>query len=396
MDTPKKSILKYILPPIIILFGFLILIGLTKSKSKPKRIHQSFPGVLVQVVEAVAQQRNVTVRGYGTVRPHREISMAFQVAGRVEWVAPDFVIGGRFQKGVVLARIEQDDYILAVDQARAAVANAEFGLAVAKANAEVARKEWINMQSTRQRLSSRPADDPRTPAALVLHEPQLKQAEANLASANAALGLAELHLQRTEITAPFNCRIKRESMDPGQYVNPGVSIATLYSTDMVELDVGIPISELPWVKVPGAEAIVKLNINSKTFTWNGIIDRNLGIIDERDRLARLVVQVTKPFAGRTEYSPELNIGTFVEIEIEGRLIERTIPLPRHALREGSTVWIAAPDSTLDIRSVLVERLTPEEVLISEGINTGEQIILSSISSAAPGLKLRPVAVRKAE
>ena len=73
-----------------------------------------------------------------------------------------------------------------------------------------------------------------------------------------------------------------------------------------------------------------------------------------------------------------------------RRLDEIIPLPRRTLREGSKVWVAREDSTLDIRPVTVVRMTPTEALISSGLKSGEQVILSSISGAVPGLKLRLV------
>ncbi len=389
-DKKAKSRKRALVPHIIIIVGLLILIGMTVSRRKPPRSQPIFPRVLVQVTEATVETRQISIRGHGTVKPFQEISLSPQVSGRVEWVSPDFAAGGHFKKGDVLLRIEQTDYLLAAEQAHATVAGAEYALAVAKANANIAQEEWQTMQAAQEQLSGIAIDTNQIPDALVLHEPQLRRAEADFASAQAALKMAELRLSRTVITAPFNCRIKNESADPGQLINTGAPIATLYATDKVEIEVGLPMSELLWLEIPGAPATVKLNLDDNVFVWNGVVVRSLGVMNETERLARLVVQVENPFVRLSKYSPELNIGTFVEVEIEGRRLEEIIPLPRRALRENSNVWVASEDSTLDIRPVTIERMTPTEVLISSGLTSGEKIILSSISGAAPGLKLRPV------
>ena len=385
-----KSRKKYLVPAGIILLGLLIMVGLAASRRKPPKNRPVFPGVLAQIAKATVETRQITIRGHGTAKPFREISVSPQVAGRVEWVSPNFATGGRFKKGDALLRIEQTDYLLAVDQARAAVAGAEYALAVAKANANIAQKEWQTMQAAQEQLSGIAIDTNQIPDALVLHEPQLRRAEADLASAQAALQMAELQLARTVITAPFNCRIKNESADPGQHINTGAPIAILYSTDKVEIDVGLPMSELLWLEIPGAPAIVKLNLDDHVFVWDGVLVRSLGVMNETERLARLVVQVEDPFVRQSKYSPELNIGTFVEVEIKGRQLDGVIPLPRRALREGTMVWIARDDSTLDIRTVTIERMTPTEVLISSGLASGEKVILSSVPGAVTGLKLRLV------
>jgi len=159
---------------------------------------------------------------------------------------------------------------------------------------------------------------------------------------------------------------------------------------MVEIDVALPIGELAWIDIPGALATVNLNLNDETFVWQGRVDRTLGVIDPVQRQAKVVVQVKNPFKRQTAHSPELSIGTFVDVEIIGLTIDNVITMPRQALRNKHIVWIASKDSTLEIREITVERLTSTNVMVSDGIKPGERIVTSNISGAAPGLKLRPV------
>ncbi len=385
----KKSRLRYFIPPIIIIAGIAIMVGLTASKKKPPKAEHTFSGILVEATKATIETRTATIRGHGTVKPLHEITLSPQVSGKIEWVDSRLVAGGRFNKGDELIRIEQEDYELAVKQAQAAVAGAKYALAVANADAEIALKEWKEMQSARNVLTSGSNDS--KPDALVLREPQLHQAEANLLSAEASLELAELRLSRTVISAPFNCMVRNKSVDLGQNINMGVPIATIYSTDIAEIELGVPIAELLWMDVPGASATVELNLNDNDqFVWEGMVVRNLGVIDPRERLARVVVQVKNPYKQVSGNTPALSVGTFVEVKIEGREIADIIPMPRKVIREGTTVWIVLPDNTLDIRKVIIERLTSTEALISDGLHSGERVIMSQISGAAPGLKVRMV------
>ncbi|MBT7616304.1 MAG: HlyD family efflux transporter periplasmic adaptor subunit, partial [Calditrichaeota bacterium] len=209
-----------------------------------------------------------------------------------------------------------------------------------------------------------------------------------LASANAALSLAKLRLDRTILYAPFNCRIRQESIDKGQYLNPGVSVARLFSTDMVEIDVGIPLSEVMWLDIPGATAAVHLHVDGKTFIWDGKVDRSVGVIGEKERLAYVVVQVKDPLKIQDDKDIELSIGTFVEVEIRGHFLDNIVSLPRQALRDDSNVWVVNDEGLLNVRKVSVERMIPGEVLISDGLNTGDKVILSSIIGGAEGMKLR--------
>lgn len=363
---------------------------LTASRKKPPQTEPQYQGVLVKYIEAQLKTRSSIIRGNGTVKPRFETQLSSQVPGKITWVNPDFVAGGSFNKGEVLLRIEPDDYELAVKQAEAVVSSAEFGLAVEKANSEVARSEWQAMKKANIQLSTGSDNSNSEPDALVLREPQLRQANANLESAQAALEKAKLALKRTEIIAPFNCLLRMKMADPGQYVNPGQTVAVVYSIDIAEIQVGVPITELLQMKIPGASAKVVIRLNGRTFTWKGVVQRTLGTIDERERLAQVVVQVKNPLKKRSAEDIELNIGSFVEVEIEGKNFDSVIPLPYQCLRSNSEIWIIDEDDRLSLKEVTVDRKTNLEIWISSGLEPGEKVIYTSVSGAAQGMKLRPV------
>jgi multidrug resistance efflux pump len=127
------------------------------------------------------------VSATGTVQARQQAELVAQVSGRVTWLADQFVAGGLFKQGAALFRLEDVDYRLAVERAGADLAAAELALATVRSQARVAREEW-------QRLQVGAGEKPNP---LVLYEPQLKNAEARVAAAGAALRQAEIDLQRT-------------------------------------------------------------------------------------------------------------------------------------------------------------------------------------------------------
>ncbi len=381
MSPNVRKWLRRLIPVGIILVGALVMMGLAKTRKPPQRQKVESSGALVEVVKAQRAPRNILIDGTGTVQSRYEVTLIPQVSGKIEWVHPRMEAGGYFSRGDTLLRIEQDDYELAVQQAEAQVAQAEYQYQVAGANAEIAEREWEMMQAGRDKQAGEP--DP-----LVLHKPQLRQAEAALQSAEAALDRAKLNLQRTVLTAPFNCMIRQESAAVGQLVGPSSMIASLYETDVAEIEVTMPVADLRWIKVPGADATIHYSTGDHVYEWEGRVDRTIGVLDQVGRLARVVVQVRNPFTNRDPLHPVLHVGSFVTVIIEGREVVDAIPLPRRALRENNRVWVATGDSTLDFRKVELYRLTPDEALVSEGLEDGEHVVLTSISAAAPGMKLR--------
>ncbi len=387
--STKDKLKKIGLPFLIVLIGFAVMQIFILVRPAPKKEVKNHPGVLAEVMTVQMEDRIIEVIGTGTVQARQEANITPQVSGRITHIAPNFIAGGFFKEGDLLFKIENVDYKLAVDRSRAALAQAEFEFAQEESNARVARNEW-------ERLAK---DKEEEPNPLVVYEPQLKRARANVASAHAAVRQAELDLQRTALKAPFNCRIRSEEIDLGQYVRTGSSVATVAGTETAEIVVPLPLEELHWLSIPrqgsenhGSPAIVKVATGDQTFTWQGKVVRSLGEVDPRGRMARVVVAVNDPYHLKNKNGngePDLEVGMFVETAIQGEKLSHVIPIPRRALRQEESVWIVDEESKLRIRSVEVARRERETILVQKGLKQGERVVLTALPGAANGMKLRP-------
>ena len=384
----KSKLTKIVLPLLILAAGFAAMRIMIAGRSEPRKEARENPGALVDVLTVTRCERQVRVHGTGTVQPRQEINITPQVSGRVTEVAPLFVAGGFFKKGDILFRIEDTDYRLAVDKASAAMAKAEYELATTDGQARIARQEW-------ERLKLGNGDKPNP---LVLYEPQMKNSQAGLLSARAALQQAKLDLERTVLRAPFNAVVRSESVDLGQYIHSGSPVAVLAGTDQAEVVVPLPLHELSWLQVPsrsvngrGSAATVHLAAGDESFSWQGQVVRTLGDVDPHGRMARVVVAVDDPYGlkSRADNRPELAMGTFVQLILLGTTLQNVAAIPAAAMRDGSTVWIMN-DEHLKIRPVQVVRRAQDEVVIGNGLQSGDKVVLTTLAGAAEGMKLRPI------
>ena len=384
----KTKLFKIGIPILILLVGFAMMRIMIASRAEPRKEKRGNPGALVEVLRAARGERQVMVHGTGTVQPRQEISLTPQVSGRVIKMDDRFIAGGFFRQGDVLFEIEDTDYRLAVDRARAALAKAEYELTAMQGQARIARQEWERLQ-----LGAGEQPNP-----LVVYEPQLKNARAALLSAQATLQQAQLDLQRTVLRAPFNAVIRSESVDLGQYVRSGTAVAMLAGTDQAEIVVPLPLEELAWLQIPRSgqkgnvtEAAVQLGAGGETFAWRGKVVRQLGDVDPQGRMARLVVAVDDPYHLRqgTAERPVLSMGIFVQVLLHGKVLKDVTVIPANALRDGATVW-TMNDGHLKVRSVEVVRRTRDEVVIGEGLATGDRVVLTNLAGVTEGMKLRQV------
>ncbi len=383
-----KIILNIILVVFIIGAGYTAMKRLSRMRQSPKEELKENPGILVEVMPVKKVDHTVVVRATGTVRARMEINIIPQVSGKITYLAPNFVEGGFFKKDELLFKIEDIDYRLAIDRTKAALAKAEYDLANVESKARIARSEWKRLE-----LGKKAKPNP-----LVLYEPQLKNAHANVDSARAALKQALLDLSRTKIKAPFNLRIRSENIELGQYVRAGINVAVAAGTDVAEVLIPLPLRELEWLNIPhyntegnGSTALIEVNAGKKNFHWKGRVVRSLGEIDRQSRMARIIAQVNDPYRLKKDApkkGPNLEAATFVNVKLKGKTLRGVIIIPAKALRDNSTVWTMDSENKLRIKPVTVVRREGDRFFIKDSIKKGEKIVLTTLTGAADGMKLR--------
>ena len=136
----------FLLPVAVLAAGVAAYLLLVSLRTPPPREEPVHWVPLVETVQAPPETARVVVRGQGTVRPDREIDLVPQVGGRIVWISEQMETGGFFSAGQELARIDPEDFELAVDQADAEVARALYQLEIARGEAEVAAAEWERLR----------------------------------------------------------------------------------------------------------------------------------------------------------------------------------------------------------------------------------------------------------
>ena len=378
-----------LLPFLVIVISLVLTFVLVKSRKTPKPHEAPHLGPLVEVGILTKADRQILISGTGSAQSRYEVSITPQVKGRVSKLAPQMVAGGTFQKDELLFAIEDVDYQLAIAHAQATLAQAELELLRNENLADLARKEWHSLNS----------ESDLEPNPLVVYEPQLKSARALRDAAQANVKQAELNLERTRVFAPFDCYVRSEQLEIGQFLNAGAPVATVAGIDQIEIVVPLPLEEIVWLQVPrkgtkqrGSLAKVELQSGGRTFHWQGEITRSLGEIDPRNRMARVVVTVNDPFPEDTEKANLLNDllpGMFVNVQILGEELSDIISVPRGAMHDNDTIWVIDDENRLHIREVDILRRERDEVLIRSGLDANEKIVLTNLSGAAEGMLLRP-------
>jgi RND family efflux transporter MFP subunit len=378
--------------PLTILGGailvVLLLFVLRRAPEERVRLNAA-PLVQAMTIEAVSHQFIVTSQG--SVSPRRESDLIPQVSGEVLWVATALAAGGFFEKGDALARIDDADYRVARERARASVARTESEYRRSKK--DLARQRRLADQSV--------ASEARIDEA----ENEYRIAEASLRESQASLERAERDLTRTELKAPYRGRVRSEQVDLGQFVSRGTAIAKLYAVDFAEVRLPLPDRELAYLdlvglmQVPdqtGADPVEGARVDLETdfagarHHWEGTLVRTEAELDPKSRMLHVVARIPDPYGLETQRSAPLAVGLFVEATIKGEIVEGAFVLPRDALRDADQVYVIDDSGRLRFRDVEVLRMEREHVVLRGGLRSGERVCTSRLEAAIDGMAVRLV------
>jgi RND family efflux transporter MFP subunit len=380
---------RVLLPLIIVVGGFGLAAIIIATGPELQQVPPPSNTPLVRTWEAQAQTVQMSSITHGSVLPRTESDLIPEVSGRVVSMSPSLVSGGFFKQGDVLLEIDPLDYEVALEQARAALASSKSEVT----NARKAHARQLDL-AKKQSTSESQRDD-------ALNRMQF--AEATEREARARLSRAERDIERTRMIAPFEGRVRSERVDVGQFITRGASVASIYSTDFAEVRLPIHDEELAFLELPlnGMDsasaplprAILRARFAGKEHQWEGRVVRTEGELDPQTRMITVVAQVEAPYKTR-EGRPPLAVGLFVEAEIIGRVADNIFVVPRSALQANKQIYIINADNKLVFRDIDILRVVDEDVYIRAGLESGETVCLSTLSSAIEGMTVRPIVDRE--
>ncbi|CAM2961471.1 MexH family multidrug efflux RND transporter periplasmic adaptor subunit [Pseudoalteromonas atlantica] len=325
--------------PVVVTLVAIVCIGLAISYNgqkmaqqangpKPEPAKSVAPNVLV--INAVPSTYQAYVSGHGEAKAHWALSLKAQVKGEITNMSEQFATGNVVKKGQVLAQIDNTEYLQAVASAKATLADAKLALQEEQDLGNQAKREWQRSGVTQA---------PSSP--LVFRTLQLEAAQATADNAQYALQTAQRDEKNTHISAPFDAVILSRDVDLGTYVSIGDTLATLNSTDKVEISVPLSLSQWQNLASDKSGEVILSDVTTQN-QWQGYIARFEQHLDDSSRQRSVVVALDKPFEQATPLLP----GTFLAVQIAGKALNNVIKLPASAVSQEGLIWYVNEQNTL--------------------------------------------------
>lgn len=248
---------QYIKGFILSLFSILLVFSFAQAQAKKEQEPKKGPPPAIVVVEesssGMAEPMNEFV---GTVYYSRVSEIASEVAGKV--VTVNYDEGQRVVKEQVLVTLGSDILQTNLDGTRASFEQAQLELE--RANKDLARMETLYKAES---ISESLYDD---------HVFKVKRLEKNLDSLGAALRQLELQMEKTVIKAGFPGIVVSRTLEPGEWVNAGGTVAVVADDSFIDVVVDVPAETLDHMR-RGRKIDVLAKGKRLTGTFTGFIPK---------------------------------------------------------------------------------------------------------------------------
>lgn len=364
------------------LAGFLLLTGCGKQNAVVAKAPSMPPEVGIEVV--TPQHVALTTELAGRTSAHLVAEVRPQVGGIIQKRL--FTEGADVKAGEVLYQIDPASYQSAYDSAKAAFARAEASLTPARLKSE-RYKELVQINA----VSRQDYDDASA---------ALKQAEADVEAGKAALETARINLAYTKITAPISGRIGRSTVTDGALVTASQSapLATIQQLSSMYVDVTQSSAEMLRLKQALASGLLKSNSaaqakvkllleDGSVYPLPGILKFSEVTVDQSTGSITLRAVFPNP-------NQVLLPGMFVRAIVDEGLNEQAILVPQRGVTRNpageATVMVVGNEEKVEPKIIKVARTVGENWLVSEGLKTGDRVILEGLQRARPGTPVKAV------
>ena len=340
--------------------------------------------VRVQAVKSYTPDSGI--RYSATINPYTQVNLSFKVGGYIREILErpgadgrmrDVQEGDRIEKDTKLAWVLESDYIEKVKQAKAQLAAQLARLKKARLDFGRAKELYATQSLTKPDYDSAVEE--------------LGVATAQVKGARAQLPEAELDLHYCAVKAPMNGLILSRKIEVGTLVSPGTVGFVLSDVSSVKVVFGVPGLMLNTTKLGGHQTIRTGSIPDKEF--HGRITAISPAADSKSRVFEVEITVPNP-------QNLLKPGMIASLRVEGpRKPESVALVPLTAIVRSKTdsagyalfvVEVKGDKQMALIRDVKLGEVYGNMIVVSEGVEVGEPVIVTGTTMVVDGEDVRVI------
>ncbi len=312
----------------------------------------------------------------GRLEAVERVEVRPQVAGAI--TAVHFRNGALVRQGDVLFTIDQRPFAAEVARQEAQVAAAQARVRFTASDLERAQRLVRDDTISRQSLESK--------------ENEARSAAANLKAAQAALEIARIDLEHSQLRAPVSGRVSRAEATVGNVVAAGAAAApltTLVSVSPIyasfDVDEQTYLTYIAGMKDESAVPVQLGLANEAGYSRDGAVEH----VDNRMDAASGTIRVRARFDNADGL---LVPGLYARIKVGGSQPHDALMIDDRAIgtdQDKKFVLVVAEDGTVSYRAIVPGTAQGGLRVVKSGLEPGERIVVNGLQHARPGSRVSP-------
>ena len=362
---------RYLAACLIIASVFLLL-----SCKSEKKVSAP-PTLVVTVMEVVQKDVPVAFEYVAQTQSSQLVNINARVSGFLD--KRMYTEGAVVKAGQVLFQMDAKPFQVQLDQARAALSKQEAALETARLNLE--RTKPLAEQKA---LSQKDLDDATG---------QYQSNAAAVEQAKAQVETAKLNFSYTTITSPVTGISSSALQTEGTYISPENSLLTTVAV-LSPMWVNFSLSENEMQKYRNqvAKGLLKSPAGKKYTVEIILVDGSIYPFKGQLTFAEPSYNTqTGTFLVRASVdNPDgiLRPNQYVRVRLKGAVRPKAILIPQRAVQQGARghfVWIVNNENKVEQRPVTVGTWYGDDWFISEGLRTGDEVVVDGSLTLRPGM-----------
>jgi multidrug efflux pump subunit AcrA (membrane-fusion protein) len=311
----------------------------------------------------------ITVKTNGVAEAIKKFELFSEVEGVFEYSSKDFRTGQSYKKGQLLLKINGEEF-----QANVISAKSEFFNLLVSIMPDIKIDYPNEFQTWQSYLEN--FDVQKSLNSLPEPSKQLKYfiTGRGLLSSYFNIKNLETRLNKFVIRAPFDGILTETSINPGTLIRPGQRLGEFIDPSVYEVEIALQKALIPYVKENDTVVLESLD---GLFTTKGQISRINAQIDQQTQTIQVFVKT---------YSKEVKEGMYLQVEIKGQTIKNAFAISRSLIQNQNKIFVVN-DSILAYKTIKPMYYLDEKAVI-QGLDDGDVIMTSNLSSAYPGMLVK--------
>ena len=378
MKLWRSALVKAGVAIIILGGGITTMQLLASSKAEANKREVEIPVRKVETLVPAFSDISYLVEGNGLIESAGSLSVFSSLSGKVVYSYHNLASGTYVEKDEILLQIDSRQAKNTLNLARAELITAVAAIVPQfKGSNEQLYNKWNNYLDSLNFQTIVTTEIPRVTDS----REKLLISTYGIYSTYYTARNAEILLEEHTVIAPFDGYISGQGILAGSYIHAGQPLMTLVDAEHLKVSVPLSVDDLNRIDSEGNPSVGIYPSTGNDTVLTGYLKGRDMLMDSASQMVNVYVEFSNP-----ELDPRFAPGNYVDILIEGRILNNVAPIPRYAVIDNQFVY-TYKDSILGKENISIRAVSNDTVYIDNNLPADTEIVTTILQKPLIGMKL---------